>query len=145
MATTHPQKSKVQPWKANWPPAKQNSDSAGQKYMVDDSGAVLSDGDSSNDFSEFNCFRKGIEVPKDASNTDHQYMVDDAGALLVDGAAGGGPDGSFMELACSSKDVGHTYLVDSTGSLLIDGASGGGPDTVFTELSCSRQPVGKEE
>ena len=110
--------------------------------MVDDSGAVLSDGDACTDFfSEFACSRKEIEAPKDASKTSHQYMVDSAGAFLVDGASIGDPDEFFVELACSDKDAGHMYMVDGTGSLLIDGISP--PGNLFTELACSRQPAGK--
>ena len=113
--------------------------------MVDDTGAVLSDGDACDVFlSEFACSRKEIEAPKDASKTTHQYMVDDAGALLIDGVGGGDPGGFFVELACSNKDTGHTYLVDDSGSLLIDGVDGGRPDNFYTELACSRQPVGKD-
>lgn len=95
--------------------------------MVDDTGAVISDGDAGDCFlAKFACSCKKMEAPKHASKATHPYMINGTGTLLVDGHSGGGSGGGsdlFVELACSSKDTGHTYLVDGSGSLLIDGHS----------------------
>ncbi len=145
---------KAQPWKANWPPAN-SSETAGNKYMVDDSGALLIDGVAQppfaggHGFSELVCANKETEAPKAqpwkanwppaklaSEPTGHKYMVDDSGTLLVDGASGGGP-GGFSELVCAKKEV---YTVDESGTLLVDGAiidTLGDGGLGFRELVCA--------
>ena len=104
--------SKAQPWKANWPPAKQSQTTAG--HMVDDSGSLLIDGDCIDYglvLAEFACSRKETEAKanwpgaENAAKTGRKYMVDDSDALLIDGGDSG-PGHCFTELACSRKEAG---------------------------------------
>ncbi len=120
MPATTSEAPKAQPWKENWPPAKQTPETTGLRVMVDDSGALLIDGDVSGSepgiwFSELACSRKETEASKaqpwranwppaeNAATTGRKHMVDDSGALLIDGNSGGG---WFSEIACSRKEAG---------------------------------------
>ena len=120
MSATTPEETKAQPWKTNWTPAKQSSETTGRKYMVLIDGV---DPTPPGFFSELACSRQEIEAAKaqplkshwssteDAPKTSHKYMTDDTGALLIDGSGSGGGgiggpggpggNGFFSELACS--------------------------------------------
>lgn len=122
MPATTSQAPKAQPWKANWPPAKQTSQAAANKYLVDDAGALLIDGShecaSADLFAKLTCSRKETEAPKvqpwkanwpPAKHTSNaagnKYLVDDAGALLIDGAHNCVSADLFAELVSSRKEA----------------------------------------
>ena len=95
---------------------------AGQKYLVDEAGALLVDGSHNcgggphDLFAELACSRKEAGAPRaqpwkahwspandSSETTGHKYLVDDTGALLVDGVHNCASADPFAELAFSRK------------------------------------------
>ncbi|KAL8805666.1 MAG: hypothetical protein Q9182_001810 [Xanthomendoza sp. 2 TL-2023] len=110
---------KDQPWKAHWSPVNKTAETEGQKYLVDESGALLVDGvnecTSADHFSELACARKEPEAAKaqpwkshwsagnKASFEARKYLVDESGNLLIDGDSSDANFDRFSELAACCK------------------------------------------
>ena len=124
MPATTSQAPRAQPWKAHWSPANDASEKAGQKYMVDDAGALLIDG-------YHHCASTDLFPELGRSHND-------AGALKVQ------PWKAHWSPANdSSERAGQKYMVDDAGALLIDGYHHCATVDLFAELSSS-QKVEKE-
>ena len=125
MSSTASEDSRVQPWKAHWPAAENDSKST-LKYRADDSGSLLVDGVCTNG-------EMGLCELARSSKEDEALKVTTAKTAYC-----------FVLLSKDVQSDRKKYLVDDSGSLLVDGMCSGGWGMGLCELARSRKGEGKE-